>query len=75
MAAVTSSFMQMSQNSNANNYTYGGPFKESLVEFSATSGFGGHFEFSDFNRFLTGSQALKVLMVHISVIRRSKSIR
>ena len=45
------------------------------MEFRATSGFGGHFEFSDLNRFLTGSWASKVLMVHIFVIRRAKSIK
>ena len=55
MAAVTSSIMQMSQNSNKHNWTHEGPFWKSLIEFHATSGFGGHFEFSDFYRFLTGS--------------------
>ena len=43
--------------------------------FWSTSGYGGHFEFFNFNRFLTGNCSPNVLMTHIFVFRRSKSIR
>ena len=44
------------------------------LRFLTTSGFGCHFWFLHFNRFLTGSSSLNILIIHIFVFRRSKSI-